>query len=608
MRRKPETDRPPPGRANRLVGGVDPSPQRPDRTSLPASCREAGVEADGRLIWVVCGLLVVAVGLVFGQTVTHEFVNWDDPNYVYENAHVRRGMSVEGVVWAFTSRCSANWHPLTWISHMLDCQVYGLWAGGHHLTNVLIHAVTCVGLFLLLRRMTGRLWPSALVAAIFAIHPLRVESVAWVTERKDLLAGLFFVLAVWAYVEYATRTFSILRYLLAVACYVLGLTAKPMLVTLPAVLLLLDYWPLERLRASDGDHKLRPAVRALLEKLPLAAISAMSCGVTLWAQQGSLMSIERLPLSARLAGVASAYVAYLGKFFWPFRLAAFYPIPRDGLPIWVVASACGILAGISAAVVAARRSHPYLLVGWLWYLGMLIPVIGIVQVGNQAMADRYTYLPQIGLCIALVCGGAAVAGSSVLRRRIGVALAVLLLAGLTVRGWQQTKGWHDSETLWTQALESDPENWLAHGNLGAVQARRGQIDVAMAHFRRALEIHPGYAEACYNIGVLLAGQGRTQEAAVQYETALAICPDYAQAHNNLGTVKAGRGEFDAAIAEYEKAVEINPDYELAHINLGNVLTTTGRFDAAIEQFRKALTINPDSAVARRNLNATLAQP
>ena len=317
-----------------------------DQSDVLGTARRGGVELrpKNRLIWAVCGLLVLAVGLVFGQTVTHEFVNWDDPEYVYENPHVRRGLSVEGVVWAFTHRYAANWHPLTWMSHMLDCQVYGLWAGGHHLTNVLIHAATCVGLFLLLMRMTGRLWPSALVAALFAIHPLRVESVAWVAERKDLLAGLFFVLTLWAYVEYARRPFSILRYLLVVACFALGLMAKPMLVTLPAVLLLLDYWPLGRAacgawaRQADGHVRTRlNMVRTLrapwaavgvrvMEKLPLLAIAGLSSGVTLWAQQPALMTMEHLPL----------------RHGWPTLRRRMWPIwaSSSGLSVWPPSIRC----------------------------------------------------------------------------------------------------------------------------------------------------------------------------------------------------------------------------------------------------------------------------
>ena len=559
--------------------------------------------ATRRLIWAVCALLVLAVGLVFGQTVTHEFVNWDDGDYVYENAHVLHGMSVEGVVWAFTHRHSANWHPLTWMSHMLDCQVYGLWAGGHHLTNVLLHAATCVGLFLVLMRMTGRLWPSALVAALFAIHPLRVESVAWVAERKDVLAGLFFVLTIWAYVEYVRKPFSMLRYLLVVACFALGLMAKPMLVTLPAVLLLLDYWPLRRLGTPAGVRGLWPL---LVEKLPLLAIAGLSSAVTLWAQQQALVATEHLPLSTRLANAAATYVAYLGKFVWPARLAVFYPIPSEGTPIWVVAAACGILVGITAAVFAVRRSHPYLLVGWLWYLGMLIPVIGIVQAGTQAMADRYTYLPQIGLGIALVWGGTEFLGRASSRRWLGCVAVGGVLVGLMGAAWWQTTYWHDSVAMWTQTLENTSGNFIAHYNLGIALADRGQVDEAVAHYKKAIEIHPGYFEAYNNLGLSLAGRGQFDEAIAHYKKAIEIKPDFEEAHNNLGLSLAGRGQVDEAIRHYKKAIEIRPDFEEAHNNLGVALASHGQLDEAIAHYKKAIEIKPDFEEAHNNLGIVLA--
>jgi tetratricopeptide (TPR) repeat protein len=549
----------------------------------------------------------LGVGLVFGQTVMHDFVNYDDPQYVTANMQVKHGMSVEGVVWAFAHRHASNWHPLTWISHMLDWQVYGRWAGGHHLTNLLLHAATSVGLFLLLKRMTGRLWPSALVAALFAVHPLRVESVAWVAERKDLLAGLFFVLTLWAYVEYVARPFSVLRYLLVVLCFALGLMAKPMLVTLPALLLLLDYWPLGRLKPSADVHGPRPAIRALVEKLPLLAVVGMSCAVTLWAQRQTMVGLEHLSLSARFANAAVAYVAYLGKFFCPVQMAVLYPLPPGGFPAWVVAAACGILAGISVAVVAARRSHPYLLVGWLWYLGMLVPVIGIVQVGRQVMADRYTLLPQIGLCIALVWGGAEIVGSSILRRRVATAIAALLLAALTASAWQQTTYWRNSVTLWTHALECAPENYIAHYNMGEALLKTEHYPEAIEHFGRALQFQPGDADVYLSRGNVFLASGRVSEAVADYREALHVRPDFAKAHAGLASALTKLGHLPEAIEHGRDALRLDPNCVETHDSLGVALFEAGRLDEAMEQYRQAFQIDPDDVGTLNNLGNAMTR-
>ena len=370
----------------------------------------------------VCGLLLLAVITVFGQTAGHDFLNFDDPDYVYENPHVQSGVTGKEIAWAITTCHSDNWHPLTWLSHMLDCQFYHLKPGGHHLTNVLLHSAAAVLLFLALQRMTAALWPSAWVAAIFAIHPLRVESVAWVAERKDVLSGLFFMLALWSYARYVERPASWGRYFLVVASFALGLTAKPMLVTLPLVLLLLDYWPLRRGRGvgdwgpgtSDWSGSLPSAIqprstsflRLVVEKIPLFALAAISCLITLAAQRGALWSLERLAFPSRVANAAVAYVVYLERMFCPTGLATLYPLPKGPPPAWELVVAIAVLAAISTAVVVVRRKCPYLLFGWLWYLGTLVPVSGLVQVGNQAMADRYTYLTQIGLYMAFAWGAA----------------------------------------------------------------------------------------------------------------------------------------------------------------------------------------------------------
>ena len=410
----------------------------PRRTELPDFLRPMFISPERRTtmrtVLVICCLLAAAVVVVFGQTVGHGFVNFDDNVYVCNNPHIAHGLTGETVAWSFTAFYASNWHPLTWLSHALDCQLYGTQHPGlHHLTNVVLHAAVAIALFLVLWRMTGELWPSAFAAAVFAVHPLRAESVAWISERKDLLSGLFFVLTLAAYLHYVRHRFSWGRYLLVIAMFALGLLAKPMLVTLPFVLLLLDYWPLGRFatqwspwfprsawepaevdawnpagrsHAERGNEK-QAVWRLIGEKLPLLLLAGASCVITSLAQSRSIAVAECLPLSWRIANALVGYVAYIGQFFWPASLAAFYPHPENGLPLGEIAAALLVLGGLSVTAWLGRRRCPYLLVGWLWYLGMLVPVIGLVQVGDQARADRYTYLPAIGLCIALAWGGSA---------------------------------------------------------------------------------------------------------------------------------------------------------------------------------------------------------
>jgi Tfp pilus assembly protein PilF len=557
---------------------------------------------------VVCGFLLLAVALVFGQTVWHEFVNYDDDQYVYENPQVAGGLIAPGIAWAFNASHFGNWHPLTWLSHMLDCQIYGLHPGGHHLTSVLLHAAVAILLFLVLWRMTGFLWRSAFVAAVFAVHPLRAESVAWVAERKDVLSGLFFMLTLWAYVGYARRPFSLARYLTVAVLFALGLMAKPMLVTLPFVLLLLDYWPLGRLRLpSEAGASSFAGRRVIVEKLPLLALAAASCVATFIAQGNAVVPVEAIPISSRIANALVSYTAYIGDLFYPVGLAVFYPHPGSGLPIWKVAASTLVLTGISAAAVIWRRRFPYLLVGWFWYVGMMVPVIGLVQVGSHAMADRYTYLPQIGLCMAVAWGVEQLTASWRHRRWVcGVAsvLAVLVLTGLA---WQQASYWRNSETLWTRTLACTAQNDVAHNNLGNTLADRGQADAAISHYRKALEIKPYDAVSHYNLGTVLKGTGQVDAAIAHFRKALEIKPDYAEAHNNLGNVLRGRGQIDEAIAHYQKALEIKPDDAEAHNNLGVALAGRGQFDAAIAHFQKVLEIKPDFAEGYNNFGIALAQ-
>jgi protein O-mannosyl-transferase len=565
----------------------------------------------------VCGLLLLAVIAVFGQTRRHDFVNFDDNLYVYENRHVSGGLTGEGVLWAMTESYADNWHPLTWLSHMLDCELYGLKPGGHHLTNVFLHAMTAILLFLVLRRLTGALWPSAWAAAIFAIHPLRVESVAWVAERKDVLSGLFSMLTLWLYARYVERPPSWGRYLSVAAAYALGLTAKPMLVTLPFVLLLLDYWPLGRFggrdrRVDGGEERWVPQSlhppynwHLIVEKTPLFVLAAVLCVVTLTAQRDSIRTLDEQPLSWRVANAAVAYVAYLEKMFYPDNLAVLYPLPKGPPSLWEAIAAFAVLLAISTAVFAFRRKRPYLIVGWLWYLGMLAPVIGLVQVGNQAMADRYTYLPQIGLYIAFAWGAADMAGAWPYRRWGFAAAAALIVVGLMVGAWRQTRHWHDSESLWIHTLACTSQNSLGHNNLGVLYRSRGQVEDAIVHFRKAMEIKPDYVDAHFNLAAVLAARGQIDEAIAHYRKALESDPLHAAVHLNLGSALVARGQLDEAIDQYRKALEIQPNNIAAYFNLAEALTARGQPDEAIDQYHKAIQIEPGSAEAHNNLGNAL---
>jgi len=543
---------------------------------------------------VVCLVLAAITFAVFGQTLGHEFINYDDDVYVYENPVVARGLTLKGIIWAFTGVHANNWHPMTWLSHMLDCQLYGLHPGGHHLTNVLLHTATVIALFLVLRQMTGALWRSAFVAALFAIHPLRVESVAWVAERKDVLSGLFFMLTIGAYVRYARRPWSWGRYGLVLLLFALGLMCKPMLVTLPVVLLLLDYWPLRRVESAG---------RLVLEKLPLLALSAASCVATLLAQNEAIQSTGSFSLPVRFVTALLACKIYLVQMVYPAGLAVFYPFPHKGLPVWQAALAGTLLAIISAAAFWHRRKQPWLLIGWAWYLVMLFPVVGVIQVGGQAHADRYTYLPQIGIFVAMTW---LVAGWRVSRVALGGLMAGIL-ALFMVCAWQQTAYWQNSETLWTWTLACTTDNDIAQNNLGLVLMQTGRLDAAIACFQQAFQIRPNFAEARNNLGYALLQMGKVDAAIACFQQALQIKPDFAEAHDNLGNALLRMGKVDEAIAHGQRGLQIKPDDAEACVNLGNALFRKGRVDDAIAQYQKALQIKPGLAMARKNLDAVLRQ-
>ena len=462
------------------------------------------------VIFGICAVLAGITWLVFGQTIGHQFVTYDDPQYVYENAKVAAGLSPESVLWAFTHTVGGNWHPLTVISHMLDCQLYGLKPAGHHFTNVLLHTIAVILLFLVLRRMTGTLWQSAFVAALFAIHPLHVESVAWISERKDLLSAVFFMLTLGVYTRYVHKL-SFTSYILVLVVFAFGLMSKPMLVTVPFVLLLLDYWPLKRFPSETSVKRLHERTvenyantrRIFLEKIPLLLLSFASCAATLLAQRHFIDPIGNLTLLDRLCNAAVATVVYLRQLVWPFGLSVFYPHPRHSLSILQVLVATLFLIGVSAAAFMCRRRNPYFLTGWFWFLGMLVPVSGIIQVGEQAHADRYMYLPQIGLYI-LVTWFVADTVSSWRHRRILLATAMASsIALLMYSACKQTGYWRDGRALWAHALAVNPQNDTAHISLCDLDLRENRLGDAIFHARKALEIRPDSADAESRLGVAL---------------------------------------------------------------------------------------------------------
>jgi tetratricopeptide (TPR) repeat protein len=570
---------------------------------------------------LICLGLTLAIWIVYGQTLGHDFINFDDGAYVYDNPAVRAGLSVSSIKWAFTHIHSGNWHPLTSLSHMLDCQLYGLNPAGHHFGNVLLHAVTAILLFLGLRGMTSQLWPSAFVATLFALHPLRVESVAWVSERKDVLSGLFFVLTMGAYVRYARqqaamkvagtlpvlpRWYASPAYWIALFFFALGLLSKPMLVTVPFVLLLLDFWPLGR-----WGFPLRPLPKnfpqLLLEKIPFVLLTLGSCVATVWAQQQALVSTVRLTLPWRIGNTVVAYATYLGQMIWPSDLIIFYPHPANRLTVLTIGFCLLLLIGLTIFAFAMRRRAPFLLMGWLWYLGMLVPVIGLVQVGSQAHADRYTYLPQIGLYIMVTFGLLHFFTASRGRdQRLGLAAAVILLAAGT-SAYFQTRHWRDSVTLWTRAIHCTTGNFLAHYNLGTALAQRLKVDDAIQQYQRALQLRPDYREAHYILGAAFETKGQLPLAIQHYEMALKLDPNYVDAYVHLGTAMATQNRLDEAIYHYGRALNLQPENADAHYNLGVALTRQGKLDTAIEHYGKALQIQPDSADTHYNLGNALVR-
>ncbi len=624
----------------------------------PNSAGQTHGPADRRRQTVlICLLLALMTAAVYWPVAKQGFINFDDPDYVSSNARVQAGLTMESIRWAFTTVYSSNWHPLTWLSHMLDCQLYGIKPAGHHITNLVFHIANSLLLFGLLQRMTGALWRSALVAALFALHPLHVESVAWISERKDVLSAFFFMLTLWAYARYADAKsithhasritdYASFYYTLALVFFALGLLSKPMLVTLPFVLLLLDYWPLGRCGPSTLDP--RPSTlsrltlsRLTLQKWPFFALSAASCVITFLAQRssGAMTTLEKSPFDLRLANALVAYARYLGKTFWPTDLSIFYPYSRLSLDSWQVIGAALLLLLVTAGVVLVRKQQPYLLVGWLWFVGTLVPVIGLVQVGKQSWADRYSYLPHIGLFALCVWGASALVTRWKWPRIVPIALSVLTLAACGLVTSRQLAHWRNTKTLFQHAVAVTAGNFVAYTVIADALVQEGKLTEAIEQCRKALEIAPDYSEAHNTLGNIYARQNKYDEAITHYRAALQSDPNYPDPHNGLANVLVQKGDYaeaeiqcrealrlaplhlpamfclatalhkqnklDEAADYYRQIMALNPTLFTPHRFLGNLLVAQGKPDEAIAQFQMVLKLRPEDADTRTVLGVVL---
>jgi Flp pilus assembly protein TadD len=564
---------------------------------------------------LLVGLVTLAV---YWPALRCDFINYDDPIYVTSNFHVQKGLTLENIRWAFLNVVAANWHPLTMLSHMLDCQFFGLKPWGHHLTSVLLHSLNTVLVFLLLQRTTGAIWRSLFVAAVFGLHPLRVESVAWVAERKDVLSGCLGLLSLIFYARYAKKPpsgegskskardvpaynarLATLDYGLALFFLALGLLSKPMLVTWPFVMLLLDYWPLQRFKAGSVR-------RLLVEKIPFFALVAITSVVTFLVQKHQREMVAGLMFGARTENALISYCRYLGKIFWPTDLAVLYPHPGNW-PLGQVLLAGVLMGAVSFLLWVERRRHPVLLISWLWFCGMLVPVIGLVQVGSQAMADRYTYLPSLGVLILATWGAYELA-----RHRHYLTLAVSVCGGAVILvciglTYVQVGYWRDSETLFRHALKVTKNNYSAHNNLGTALIQKGQIDEAIGHFQESLRLSPNNPFHLENLGICLDSKGQIDDAIQHYQEALRFMPDSAQVHHLLGVDLTKKGRIDEAITQLQEAIHLEPDDGHHRGCLGIALDSKGRIEDAVRQYQEALHLMPDSAQIHHFLGVDLGK-
>jgi tetratricopeptide (TPR) repeat protein len=545
------------------------------------------------LIYIALAMVTI---IAFEQVRNNDFTNYDDSTYVTENRHIQEGLTVDSVLWAFTATEASNWHPLTWISHMVDWQLFGPNAAGHHITNLLIHILNVLLLFGVLKAMTRAVWPSAFVAVLFAIHPLHVESVAWVAERKDVLSGLFWMLTMAAYAYYV-KSPRIGRYLLVFLSFALGLMAKPMLVTLPFVLLLLDYWPLDRFKIQkENDKKVFSAMLLISEKIPLFMLSIFSCVITFIVQQGGgvVANMEAVSVDYRVANTMISYASYITKMIVPTSLAVLYPLRPSGT-LLLPSIICGIiLVAITIYIICWSRQKCFMVTGWLWYLGTLVPVIGLVQVGVQAMADRYTYLPSIGIFIIFAWSISCITRRWRYQRPMLIISAMAVIIALTICTRMQVKRWHNSITLFQHAIAVTNANYISYYNLGVAFKNKGEFTEAMDCYRKIEKMKPEFPEIYYSIGNLLKAQDKFDEALDNYRHALKLRPDYVDAIVNMATAMKMQGEMEQAVEKWKEAIEIDPDCAEAHSSLALAMAQQGKYNLAVEHFNHALRIEPDS--------------
>ncbi|MEA3428021.1 MAG: tetratricopeptide repeat protein [Thermodesulfobacteriota bacterium] len=561
-------------------------------------------------ILTVCLLLILTILITFWQVKNFDFVNFDDQVYVTANPKVQSGLTIDGVVWAFTTFCAGNWHPLTWLSHMLDCELYGLNPMGHHWTSLQIHLTNTLLLFFILQYMTRAIWKSAFVAALFALHPLHVESVAWVSERKDVLSTFFGMLTILAYIRYVKKR-NFFRYFLVFILLSLGLMAKPMLVTLPFVLLLLDFWPLERLKYSfyhqSSNFQSLNLSRLIWEKVPFFIPVAISSLLTILAQKevGALYTFEALPVKVRIANAFVSYASYIIKTIWPQNVAVFYPHPLGISSLWYVFLAAFAIAGISFFSIRLFKQHPYVAVGWFWYLGTLIPVIGLIQVGAQSMADRYTYIPLTGLFIIAAWGIPDLLKKWHYNRIILVIFSIIIIFAFSTRSYFQIGHWKNSTAVFENAIKITNYNWLACNNLGLALMCNGKAEESVFYFKKALRIRPNYLKLYDNLGVALFQLGKLEEALSYYSKALEIDPEHAGIHKHTAMILATQGKLEKALQHYTKALLIDPELADAHYELANVLTTQEKLEKAKFQYKEAIKKDSKHSNAHYNLGCIL---
>ena len=569
-----------------------------------------------RLEFIVSLFLIVIILTAYWQLPSHEFLSFDDYGYIIKNTHVHEGITWKNIVWTFSKTDFGYWHPLTWMSHMLAFQLFGMNPSMHHLMNLFLHISSTLLLFFILKRMTGALWQSAFVAVVFALHPLNVESVAWISERKNVLSTFFWMLTMLAYVRYTEQP-NFYRYLLILFVFVLGLMSKPMLVTLPFVLLILDYWPLNRFtlfQPNDNEHEFRQSIdsgsrltqdlRLVLEKIPFLILSAVCIYLSNLSIQhpGVAISTASVPLKLRIANALVSYVGYIKKMVWPFNLAVYYPFPKT-VPMWEVLVAVLFLTGVTFLAFRWITAKPYFAVGWLWYVGTLVPGIGLVQAGLwPAMADRFAYIPFIGLFICMTWGGAEIIGRLPYKKMAFIVIPAIIVPILMVMTGLQLRYWQNGVTLFTHNLRVTPNNSLAYYELGNAFEQQGNLYKAIFHYSEALKINPNYAEAHNNLGYILAHQKHYKEAIGHYKEALRIKPGYSEARNNLGTAFLFQGNEKKAVDQYYEALRNNPNYAGVYHNLGKVFENHANIEKAIIFYKKALELNPEMIQALYNLS------